>query len=157
MKQRVRMASLGFVVLAAVSLAAAATLWASGPHDRSTRQVKVPDEDRFTPYAVTIHAGDSVRWVNTDSDAHTVVSDDTFNTAGHQGVNGLLRSGGSVTLRFSHPGTFVYYCRFHSHLDASKQPVAPGPDGGIQDPNGNFGTPMTGIVTVRSGDQDGDH
>ena len=30
------------------------------------------------------------------------------------------------------------------------QPAAPGPDGGIQDANGNFGTPMMEIVTVRS-------
>ena len=157
MKPRVRVASLVVAVLAAISLAATATLWASGGHDRRTRQVTVPTEDRFTPYAITIHAGDSVKWVNTDSDAHTVVSDDPFNTAGHQGANQLLPSGKSVTLRFTHPGTFVYYCRFHAHLDAFNQPVAPGPDGGIQDPNGNFGTPMTGVVTVLPGDlQQGD-
>jgi len=56
---------------------------------------------------------------------------------------------GTFALTFTHPGTFVYYCRFHSHLDAANQPVAPGPKGGIQDANGNFGTPMMGIVTVR--------
>jgi hypothetical protein len=52
------------------------------------------------------------------------------------------------SLKFNHPGTFVYYCRFHAKLDAFNQPIAPGPDGGIQDANGNFGTPMTGVVTV---------
>ena len=30
----------------------------------------------------------------------------------------------------------------------SPQPIAPGPDGGIQDTNGNYGTPMSGVVTV---------
>jgi hypothetical protein len=30
--------------------------------------------------------------------------------------------------------------------------VAPGPDGGIQDPNGNFGTPMNGVITVLPGE-----
>jgi hypothetical protein len=34
--------------------------------------------------------------------------------------------------------------------------VAPGPDGGIQDSKGNFGTPMSGVVTVLAFD-DGDH
>jgi hypothetical protein len=33
-------------------------------------------------------------------------------------------------------------------LDAHHQPIAPGPDGGIQDANGNFGTPMNGVITV---------
>jgi hypothetical protein len=90
-----------------------------------------------------------VQWVNNDSDDHTVVSDDAFNSAGHQGFNHILSAnGGTLRLTFAHPGTFVYYCRFHAQLDASNQPVAPGPDGGIQDPNGNFGTPMSGVITV---------
>jgi hypothetical protein len=35
--------------------------------------------------------------------------------------------------------------------DAAQQPVAPGPDGGIEDPPGNFGTPMMGVITVQAG------
>ena len=53
-----------------------------------------------------------------------------------------------MVLRFRHPGTFVYYCRLHAKLDEFNQPVAPGPDGGIQDASGNFGTPMSGVITV---------
>jgi plastocyanin len=34
----------------------------------------MPEEDRFTPFALTIHAGDTVQWVNNDTDDHTVVS-----------------------------------------------------------------------------------
>lgn len=113
------------------------------------RQVTVPPEDRFTPFALQIRAGDKVRWVNTDEDDHTVVSDDALNTAGPTKLDQLLgKNGGEVTLRFNRPGTFVYYCRFHAKLDSSSQPVAPGPDGGIQDANGNFGTPMSGVITV---------
>ena len=122
----------------------------------ATRSVVVPQEDRFVPFAVTVRVGDTVQWVNADTDDHTVVSDDIYNTAGHQGTNQLLPGTdagggrpGRFSLKFDRPGTFVYYCRFHSHLDRFGQPVAPGPDGGIQDANGNFGTPMMGIVTVR--------
>ena len=122
---------------------------------RSHLQVIVPEEDRFTPFAQTIHAGDSVKWVNMDTDDHTVVSDDFVNTTGRFGLNVLLKGTdnnggkpGTFTLRFPTPGTFVYYCRFHSHLDAEHQPVAPGPDGGIQADDGNFGTPMMGVITV---------
>jgi hypothetical protein len=60
----------------------------------------------------------------------------------------LPANGGTFALRFKHPGTFPFYCRFHSMLDKDNQPIAPGPDGGIQDQNGNFGTPMSGVITV---------
>jgi plastocyanin len=123
---------------------------------RVQQQIIVPGEDRFIPFALTIHTGESVQWVNTDTDDHTVVSDDFFNTAGHHGTNRLLlgtdNNGGQpgkLTLRFDNPGTFVFYCRFHAHLDTDHQPVAPGPRGGIQDPaTGNFGTPMSGVIFV---------
>jgi len=136
--------------------------------------VIIPGEDRFTPFALTIRAGDSVVWTNADTDNHTIVSNDFFNTAGNQGVDfeivGTDANGGvpgTFTLHFSHPGTFVYYCRFHAQLDADHQPFAPGPRGGIQttkdpmlcDPAGtdacDFGTPMNGIITVLPGGQGG--
>jgi plastocyanin len=118
-------------------------------------QVIVPQEDRFTPFAQTVHVGDTVKWVNMDTDDHSVVSDNFMTTAGHQGLNvvipGTDKNGGkpgTLTLRFRFPGTFVYYCRFHAHLDAAHQPAAPGPEGGIKDTDGNYGTPMMGVITV---------
>jgi len=138
---------------------AATAVRGSADERRPAHRVVVPEADQFTPFAITIKAGDTVQWVNRDTDDHTVVSDDAFNSAGHRGFDrvfqGTVANGGRpgvVSLRFDHPGTFVYYCRFHAHLDANNQPVAPGPDGGIQDANGNFGTPMSGVVTVRADD-----
>ncbi len=137
------------VVLAAMGAVGAQAHRGGGHHERGrVHQVTVPPADRFTPFSLQIRAGDSVRWTNNDEDAHTVVSDDAFDTAGNRGTDRLLPPDGKVTLRFNHPGTFVYYCRFHAKLDAFNQPVAPGPDGGIQDASGNFGTPMSGVVTV---------
>lgn len=141
-----RMFTIAVLVLGVYSIAVAAPLGAASP---KTRKVRVPLEDRFTPFALTIHVGDSVKWVNQDADDHTVVSDDFFTTAGHHNTNHLLSAnGGKFTLQFDQPGTFVYYCRFHAALDASHQPIAPGPYGGIQDTAGNFGTPMMGVITV---------
>jgi len=115
----------------------------------AVRQIIVPDEDRFTPFAITVRVGQPVVWINNDTDDHTVVSNDIFNTAGHRGINVLLKAnGGKFVLVFRHAGMFPFYCRFHSVLDADSQPKAPGPDGGIQDSNGNFGTPMNGVITV---------
>jgi len=113
------------------------------------RQIIVPLEDRFTPFAITIRVGQTVEWVNNDADDHTVVSDDAFNTAGHRGVDVILpANGGTYRLTFKHAGVFPFYCRFHAMLDTQNQPIAPGPDGGIKDSNNNFGTPMSGVVTV---------
>ena len=147
------------VVLASIVTVATPSLFAvqqaqATPKPKTTT-VNIPGEDRFAPFAVTIKAGDKVQWVNGDTDDHTIVTDDAFTTAGHDDVNHLITGtasaagAGQFALTFNHPGTFVYYCRFHSHLDADNQPVAPGPKGGIQDASGNFGTPMMGIITVR--------
>jgi plastocyanin len=137
------------LVLATLGAIGAQANGGNASHDRGrVHQVTVPEADRFTPFALQIRAGDSVKWVNNDEDGHFVVSDDALNTAGNQGTNQSLPAGGNVVLRFRHPGTFVYYCRLHAKLDAFNQPVAPGPEGGIQDANGNFGTPMSGVITV---------
>jgi plastocyanin len=143
------------VVVVAVSILTPQTAVAGQGPRRMLHQVTVPMDDRFTPFALTIHVGDSVRWVNQDTDDHTVVTDNAFTTADHRGVDHLLPGtdstpgGGMFTLEFQRPGVFVYYCRFHAVLDASNQPVAPGPRGGIQDPRTrNFGTPMMGVITV---------
>jgi plastocyanin len=111
------------------------------PAPKAHRMVIVPEEDRFTPFSMTIRAGESVTWENDDTDDHTVVSDDAFNTAGNLGVNELLPGTdsnggqpGTLTLRFTHPGTFVFYCRFHAHLDADNQPVAPVPTAASRTP-----------------------
>lgn len=147
-------------LLAIVPLAATVpvvTAASSGANEQShVQRIASPSTDKFVPFTATVHVGQEVQWVNRDTDDHTLVSDDAFNTAGHRGLNVLIPGtdnnngkAGRVTLRFRHTGTFVYFCRFHSHLDGDNQPVAPGPDGGIQDAQGNFGTPMMGVVTVQ--------
>jgi len=74
--------------------------WAERPN-KAARQIIVPLEDRFTPFAITIRVGQTVEWVNNDADDHTVVSNDAFNTAGHRGVNVILpANGGTFHLTF---------------------------------------------------------
>ncbi|HET6267058.1 MAG TPA: hypothetical protein VFG11_05005 [Acidobacteriota bacterium] len=120
-----------------------------------TKQVTIPDSDRFIPLALTIHVGDSVTWTNNDTDDHTVVAVQSFTNTDNRTVNHVIlgtdNNGGKpgvFTLKFMQPGRFLYRCRFHSSIDAQHQPIAPGPKGGIQDAKGNFGTPMMGVITV---------
>lgn len=156
--------ALSTVLLAVGSVAQAASSIAPRPLGPKTHhQVIVPGEDRFKPFSLTIRTGDSVEWINNDTDDHTVVSNDTFNTTGDRNVNTVLPGTdsnggipGKFKLKFSKPGVFNFYCRIHSMLDDEHQPIAPGPGGGIQDPaTGNFGTPMMGVITVLP--NDGEH
>ena len=137
-------------------LCALTSFAAAVPDDQAvTKTVNIPDSDQFIPFAVTIHVGDSVRWVNNDTDDHTIVAVSKFTTTDHKTVNHVIlgtdnNSGqpGVFQLKFNVEGRFVYRCRFHSMLNVNKQPIAPGPRGGIQNSNGNFGTPMMGEITV---------
>lgn len=122
---------------------------------RNTFYIAIPKEDRFAPFAKEIHVGDTVVWVNYDEDEHTVSSVDKFTTVTNRhiryvipGVQHKNDKPHTFRLTFNRPGTFVYHCEFHSVLDKYSQPIAPGPEGGIQDKNGNYGTPMMGVITV---------
>ncbi len=93
--------------------------------------------------------------MNTDRTDHHVTSDDAFNYAVHLGMNKLVpgtdsNAGqpGVVEVQFPYPGLFVYYDEAYATLDTAHQPTAPGPEGGIEDAHGNFGTPMMGVVWV---------
>jgi plastocyanin len=154
--KRVPIVLLSTAFVVTVAGAIAAPIAADRPASpTATHIVNIPEADKFVPFALQIHAGESVTWVNGDTDDHTVVSDAMFDTTGPKSLNQLIpgtdANGGKpgmFKLTFDKPGMFVYFCRFHAHLDADNQPVAPGPEGGIQDSHGNFGTPMMGVITV---------
>jgi amicyanin len=69
----------------------------------------------FTPQVITIKAGTTVTWTNTDSDAHTVTS---------QNGTGPLRSAALVTgATYSHTfasaGRYDYLCTIHPFMTAT--------------------------------------
>ena len=61
----------------------------------------------FGPSTLTVPAGTTVTWTNTDQAAHTVTADDgSFDT-------GFVAPGQTVSLTFAAPGTYPYYCIPH--------------------------------------------
>ena len=68
----------------------------------------------FTPHTVTIHLGQTVRWVNKDNVAHNVTAENgtTFqsSTFGH---------GGSFTYKPLVTGTIPYTCTIHPNMMAT--------------------------------------
>ena len=64
----------------------------------------------FAPLTITIKAGSTVTWKNSDDEPHTVVSD--------AGVfrSGALDTNESFTFRFDKPGTYHYACSIHPRM-----------------------------------------
>lgn len=70
----------------------------------------VIDDFRYTPTTLTVNAGDSVRFINKDDEAHTV----TLQGGGFD--SGGLDTGDSWTYRFVKPGKYAYFCSLHPYM-----------------------------------------
>lgn len=71
----------------------------------------------FLPQSLTIKAGDTVTWMNADSENHTVNSDPHPTHTLFPILNkvGLMKAGESKSLQFTQAGTYKY----HDHLNSS--------------------------------------
>jgi plastocyanin len=90
------------ILLLAFGLAVPAVLAA-------TRGVDIRDF-AFSPRTIEIRVGDTVRWTNRDSIAHTATArNGSFDT-------GLLADGESGSVRFTTAGTYRYVCTPHPDM-----------------------------------------
>jgi len=97
------------------------------PAGAATRGVTIPGRS-FSPAEVTIRIGDTVRWVNSSGERHSVTATsdsraqgeafDSNPRCGPFPFNNCLRPGQSYSHTFRALGTFSYYCRRHGS-DAS--------------------------------------
>ena len=67
----------------------------------------------FDPATITIKVGSTIKWINMDSDAHTVVADDNSWTSAR------LKQGDTYTHTFDQAGTYPYHCGLHSSMLAT--------------------------------------
>jgi len=72
----------------------------------ATTSVSIKDF-AFQPGTIAVHAGDTVTWTNLDGSTHTATSVGAWDT-------GNLASGSSRSITFTTPGTYLYYCIYHS-------------------------------------------
>jgi plastocyanin len=69
--------------------------------------------DAYAPATITVHAGDTVRWINDDDDAHTVTATDgSFDSKG-------IDSNGTWSHTFTKAGTYKYFCELHPFMKAT--------------------------------------
>lgn len=71
----------------------------------------------FTPNVLNVKAGTTVKFVNTDGNAHTV-SSVKKGTVESDGMfdSGVLTAGKTFAYTFSKPGTYEYICLIHTHM-----------------------------------------
>jgi len=61
----------------------------------------------FDPPSVTVNAGESVTWMNTDGVPHTSTA------AAEHRWGGLMYLGEAFTYTFDEPGQYLYFCEMH--------------------------------------------
>ncbi|MGH9408919.1 MAG: cupredoxin domain-containing protein, partial [Vicinamibacterales bacterium] len=67
----------------------------------------------YSPNPLTIAAGTTVTWTNSDNTQHTAVSDTgTFNS-------GLINPNAGFSFTFPSKGTFTYHCSLHPNMVGS--------------------------------------
>jgi plastocyanin len=111
MKKRLTFGIAAFLLLL-VSLVAMGNkhVRAASPNGTSN-EVKI-DNFSFAPTAVTVAAGTTVTWTNSDDVPHTVVSDDkTFKSK-------VLDTDEKFSYTFTKPGTYPYFCSIHPKMTA---------------------------------------
>jgi plastocyanin len=67
----------------------------------------------FGPAAVKVPVGSTVVWVNQDPAQHTVT-----NTRGAFD-SGMIKSGGTFSMRFTKPGTYAFFCQPHPWMQGT--------------------------------------
>ena len=101
---------LGSTAGVAAAFAVALAPMAAVPARAATEHIVDIRDMTFAPRTLTIAAGDTVTWTNSDSMPHTATSeDDAFDS-------GNLDEGQSFSFTFTEPGTYEYVCGIHPRM-----------------------------------------
>ncbi len=93
-----------------------------------TVTVRAMDGNMFSPATVTINVGDTVTWVNADTDTpHNSVSNDDLWDSGN------MNSGAKFSHTFDTAGTFAYTCTYHAGMNGTVIVKAAGGAGADED------------------------
>jgi plastocyanin len=76
---------------------------------------------RFAPATITVHAGQTVTWINRGPSTHTATARDrSFNS-------GPLKPGASSSHTFTQAGTYNYFCQIHTFMHGTVVVLATAP------------------------------
>jgi plastocyanin len=110
--------------LAAVVLAAAVVFSPASARAADT-QVQI-DNFTFIPQRITVKAGTTVTWTNTDDIPHTVASSTkVFKSK-------ALDTNDKFSFTFTTPGAYEYFCSLHPHMTGAVVVETPAASSGMQ-------------------------
>lgn len=72
----------------------------------------------FVPETIVVQTGDTVTWTNEDSAPHTVTAGARDEPSG-MFDSGQIAPGQTFTFSFEEPGSFDYFCSFHSGMEGT--------------------------------------
>lgn len=103
------------VVAPEVTASPIGTMTTASPEATISQNIVTITSSGFSPAIITIKAGDSVTWINQDSENHQVDSDPHPVYTDYPPLNGvgLLTPSQQKSLQFPTPGTYHY----HDHLN----------------------------------------
>jgi plastocyanin len=111
-----RLVDTAAAIAVAVALAACSPSGAGGDGDGEsvravveTSVVDLPPSYRFSPEAISVAAGTTVTWNNSDNFTHSV----QFLDGGLPTEPMTMQPGASATFTFAAPGTYSYVCHLH--------------------------------------------
>lgn len=97
------------LLLVATAAAAGVAALLGGPSHADTLAVNIQDRaGEFFPNSITVHAGDTVKWVNHGLQPHTVTADSGLFDSGP------IASQKAYAVAFPNVGTFPYHCTIHA-------------------------------------------
>jgi plastocyanin len=96
-------------------------------------QEVVIDNMQFNPQAISITAGEMVKWTNKMDKKHTVTADDgSFNS-------GPLSKDATFSQAFKDPGTITYHCEIHPFMTGEVDVAAAAAGGAGKSTGGGAG------------------
>jgi len=108
-KKQLTLTKAAFLLLLVALVALGSKTAQAGSPSSAAREVKI-DNFSFTPNTLTVAAGTTVTWTNSDDIPHTVVSvDKTFKSK-------VLDTDDKFSYTFTKPGTYSYFCSVHPKM-----------------------------------------
>ncbi len=121
-RPKMKLATLLTIIVVVLGVAAAylITTRNNGNPQQNALQVNIT-KNSFDPSTITIKAGSSVTWVNTDTAPHRVASNPFPENDGLAGFDSKnpLGPNGTYTFKFDKTGTFDYHDQYHPTVNGS--------------------------------------
>ncbi len=95
--------------------------------------------DYYLPAAILIEVGQTVTWVNKDSDPHVT----TAAPSAPEGFTLVHAVGKSTSFKFTKPGVYVYYCLDHATYNPQRHRVV------ARKESDSFPIAMEGLIVVK--------